>query len=298
MGGNINIGIDMGGTKIAAIALAADGRVLGHLRVPTPPDYQGIIQGISGLVGQLRAEIKGSVSSIGICSPGVVDRENGVIRFSPNIPDLKDKPFVEDVSAVLAMPVRLANDAACFALSEACEGAGAGQRSVYGIILGTGVGGALVVDKKIPSGPNGATEWGHLPLPWADAADVPLRCGCGRIGDIESYLSGPALHRRLAKQFGRDIGNDEIAEGIVAKNPAMLEVMDAYLNQLAKALAMLVTIVDPDVIVIGGGVSNLDILYDEVPARIARYAISGGNKTKILKARFGDDSGLRGAARL
>jgi fructokinase len=287
------IGIDLGGTKIAAVALSDNSDVLSHARMATPQRYTDIVKACAELVHKIKTT---DCDRVGICTPGVIDGNAGVIRFSPNVPAMKDQLFVNDLSAAIGMNVKLANDAACFALSEACDGAGADARVVYGVILGTGVGGAMVVDKKISSGPNGATEWGHVPLPWPDANDVPARCGCGRMGDIESYVSGTALHRQLAKKLGRVISNDELAAGIVNNNSEIMAVMNVYFIRLAKAFAMLITMVDPDVIVLGGGVSNLDAIYDVVPRLIGDYTLSRSVKTKILKARYGDDSGMRGAA--
>jgi len=208
---------------------------------------------------------------------------------------LKDKPFRDDLSAALGVPVHLANDAACFTLSESIDGAAAGARIVYGVILGTGVGGALVVDKKMPSGPHRANEWGHVAFPFPDKDDVPSKCGCGRVGDIESYLSGPALHRQLEEKLGRPVNNDELVAGIKANDAAIMAVVERYCTRLAKALAMLITVVDPDVIVLGGGVSNLEIIYQLVPSLLPRYTLSPVVKTKIVKAKFFDYIGLRGA---
>ncbi|MDX1922264.1 MAG: ROK family protein [Alphaproteobacteria bacterium] len=291
----IHIGLDLGGTKIAGIALSQNGAVLGHHRIATPQTYPDILKACTDLVAKLNIA-NDTVQRVGICTPGVIDTDKGVITFSPNVTALKDKPFRDDLSNALNVPVYIANDAACFTLSESRDGAGAGARIVYGVILGTGVGGALVVDQKMPSGPHRANEWGHVAFPFPDKDDVPAMCGCGRVGDIESYLSGPALHRQLAEKLGRAIGNDELLAGINANDAAIMSVMERYATRLAKALAMLITIVDPDVIVLGGGVSNLDIIYKLVPPLIGKYTLSPVVKTKIIKAKHGDDSGLRGAA--
>jgi fructokinase len=291
----IHIGLDLGGTKIAGIALSQHGVALGHHRIATPQHYPDIINAIVNLIRQLNTN-QDNLQKVGICTPGIINHDTGVIGFSPNIPALKDKPFRDDLSAVLKVPVHLANDAACFSLSESMDGAGAAARIVYGVILGTGVGGALVVDKKMPSGPHRANEWGHVPLPWADAGDVPVRCGCGRMGCIESYLSGPALHRQLAEKLGHELNNHELLAGIHSNDAAIMNVIERYATRLSKALAMLITIIDPDVIVLGGGVSNLETIYTLVPRMIGEYSLSPVVKTKIVKAMHGDDSGLRGAA--
>lgn len=291
----IRIGIDLGGTKIAALALSEEGKELAHQRAPTPRNYESIVRAIADFTKEHEKKT-GKTARIGIGTPGAVDAASGMVRFSPNIKMLVEKPFVKDVAAATGREVRIANDAATFALSESTDGAGAGARVVYGVILGTGVGGSLVVDRKISHGPNQLMEWGHLPLPWPESGDVPERCGCGRLGDIESYLSGPALHRQLQKALGREVDNGALQEGLKNNDAAMRAVMDYYIVRLAKAFTLLITVMDPDVIVCGGGVSNLDILYKELPAQIEKYAIAPGVKTRILKARYGDDSGLRGAA--
>ncbi|MBY0428323.1 MAG: ROK family protein, partial [Alphaproteobacteria bacterium] len=265
----IRLGLDLGGTKIAGIALSQNGAVLEHHRVATPQYYQDIIKACVALVQKLNPHHDG-VEQVGICTPGVIDFEKGVITFSPNVGALKDKLFRDDLSAALGMPVQLANDAACFTLSESMDGAAASARIVYGVILGTGVGGALVVEQKMPSGPHRANEWGHVAFPFPDSDDVPAKCGCGRMGDIESYLSGPALHRQLAEKLGRPVNNDELVAGINNNNPAIMAVVERYAARLAKALAMLITVVDPDVIVLGGGVSNLEIIYQLVPSFLPR----------------------------
>ena len=291
----IRIGIDLGGTKIAMLALSEDGKELAHQRAPTPQDYESIVRTVADFTREHEKKT-GKTARIGIGTPGAVDAASGMVRFSPNIKILAGKPFVQDTKAATGREVSIANDAAAFALSESTDGAGADGRIVYGVILGTGVGGSLVVDKKISQGPNHLMEWGHLPLPWPAADDVPERCGCGRMGDIESYLSGPALHRQLAKALGRDVANDALNEGLKKGDVAMRAVMERYIQRLAKAFTLLITVVDPDVIVCGGGVSNLDIIYQRLPAQIEKYAIAPGVKTRILKAKHGDDSGLRGAA--
>jgi fructokinase len=290
-----HIGLDLGGTKIAGIMLSQSGAVLEHARMPTPHSYPDIVTACAAMVKQLNPH-NDMVTRVGICTPGVIDHDKGMITFSPNVAALKDKPFRDDLSKAIGMPVHMANDAACFTLSESMDGAAANARIVYGVILGTGVGGALVVDKKMPSGPQRANEWGHVAFPFPDADDVPVKCGCGRVGDIESYLSGQALHRQLAEKLGRPISNDELLAGINSKDSAIMAVMERYATRLAKALAMLITIIDPDVIVLGGGVSNLEIIYQLVPPLLGRYTLYPVVKTRIVKAKYGDDSGLRGAA--
>jgi fructokinase len=292
----IHIGLDLGGTKISAVALDAAGKELARRRVPTPKDYPAILGQCAAFVREFEAET-GAKATVGVGSPGAIDATQGLIRFSPNIEALRGKYLAKDLEKDLRIPVKLANDAACFALSESRDGAAAGMNRIYGIILGTGVGGAPIECGKFVSGPNTYNEWGHISLPWMDERDMPVpHCGCGRTACIEAYLAGPALHKQLATATGREIGNVELPELIAKRTPAVMDVMDTYMRRLAKALAMLVSIMDPDALVLGGGVSNLDILYTELPERIGKFTAVPGNKTKILKAKFGDDSGLRGAA--
>lgn len=291
----MRIGLDLGGTKISALALAAGGVELARQRLPTPADYTGIIAACVTLVRGLEQKT-GQQGSVGVGAPGVVDSQAGIIRFCPNIAALAGKPLVADLAAALARPVRLANDAGCFALSEAGDGAGRDARLVYGVILGTGVGGALVVHKTLHQGANAVQEWGHVPLPWPDATDIPTRCGCGRLGDIESYLSGTALHRQLQEKLGKPCPISALQQGIAAGNPLMLAVLETYTRRLAKALAMLITLLDPDMVVLGGGVSNLSFITQTLPRHLPHYTLTPQPKTQIAQARHGDDSGLRGAA--
>ncbi len=292
----IHIGLDLGGTKISGVALDENGRELARERVATPAGYAELCDACGGLVLRLAKGHAGGFS-VGVGCPGAVDVKAGVVRFSPNIPSLTDRFFVRDLSRAVGALVRLANDAACFAASEARDGAGAGLPRVYGVVIGTGVGGALAGNGQIIPGPNGFTEWGHVPLPWIKNGDLPLRrCGCGKLGCIESYLSGRALNREVSENLGRDLGNDELNEAIARRVPQVADVMEQYLDRLARAFAMLITILDPHALVLGGGVSNLDILYNEIPARLPAYTPVPEVGTKILKARYGDDSGLRGAA--
>jgi fructokinase len=218
------------------------------------------------------------------------------VRFSPNIHPLAKQNVVADMKSRYGRDVRIANDAACFALSEASDGAAAGAHQVYGIILGTGVGGTLVTDGKLSPGPNAMQEWGHVSLPWQEPTDTPRLCGCGKKGCIESYLSGKALHLRISEKMGRDVPNSELHELIEAQHPAIMPTIDLYLTRLAKACAMLVLIFDPDMLVFGGGLSNLEIIYREVPKRIGNYTVLPDISTKLVKAKHGDDSGMRGAA--
>jgi fructokinase len=267
----------LGGTKIEAIAMDAHGRELLRKRIPTPQgDYAGTVAAVASLVRQVESEIRGE-ARVGVGMPGAFSTITGLVKNS-NSTCLIGKPLKEDLRAALGREVRMENDANCFALSEASDGAGKGARIVFGVILGTGVGGGIVVDGKAIVGPNAITgEWGHNPLPRASGPDLPLHpCYCGRAGCIEMYLSGPALER--------DGG---------AKDEAA---MARYEERLARSLAGVINILDPHVIVLGGGVSNLDRLYESVPRLWKPHVFSDHVATKLAKAVHGDSSGVRGAA--
>jgi fructokinase len=289
----IRIGLDLGGTKIAGAAFDESGREIRRQRVATPHDYPGIVAACAGLAKTLALDMP---FRLGICTPGAVDGNAGIIRFSPNVAMMAGKPFVQDLSVATGAAVKLANDAVAFGMSEARDGAASGARKVYAVILGTGVGGALIVDGQPVQGPHALMEWGHIELPWQDASDVPEACACGRAGDVESYLSGPALHRQLKAACGREIGNAELVEGLAQKDAVMLDVVERYTGRLAKALSVPILTMDPDVIVLGGGVSNLEMLYAPLPQKILPHLVVKELKTRIVKAMHGDDSGLRGAA--
>ena len=273
----MRIGIDLGGTKIEGIALDDTGRALVRRRVPTPRgDYAGTVEAVAALVRDLEAEI-GVQATVGVGMPGALSRVSGRVK-NANSTWLIGQPLQRDLDASLGRPVRLANDANCFALSEAVDGAGQGARVVFGVILGTGVGGGIVVDGRVLEGPNAiAGEWGHNPLPRPAAADLPLRpCYCGRAGCIETYLCGPALER----------------EGGPASDAALAR----YEERLARALAGVINLLDPDVIVLGGGVSNIGRLYTTVPARWGEHVFSDHVATRLERNAHGDSSGVRGAA--
>ena len=273
----LRIGIDLGGTKIEGIALAPDGRELARRRVATPQgDYEGTVRAIAALVSAIEAE-SGGRGTVGVGIPGALSRVTGLVK-NANSTCLIGRPLQQDLERALGREVRLANDANCFALSEASDGAGRGAHVVFGVILGTGVGGGIVVERRVLDGPNAiAGEWGHNPLPLAAGDDLPLRaCYCGRAGCIETYLCGPALER----------------EGGAADEAAMAR----YEARLARALAGVVNLLDPDVIVLGGGVSNLDRLYENVPRLWGEHVFSDLVATRLAKHVHGDSSGVRGAA--
>jgi fructokinase len=273
----MRIGIDLGGTKIEGIALDTAGAVLVRRRVPTPRgDYRATVDAVAELVRTIETET-GRSGTVGVGMPGALSRVSGRVT-NANSTCLNGQPLQDDLEVALARPVRLANDANCFALSEAIDGAGRGARVVFGVILGTGVGGGIVVDGKVLEGPNAiAGEWGHNPMPLPNEDDLPLRtCYCGRAGCIETYLSGPALERERVQ--------DEDAA------------LARYERRLARALAGVINILDPDLIVLGGGVSNLDHVYDHVPRLWGDHVFSDQVATRLVKHAHGDSSGVRGAA--
>jgi len=291
----MRIGIDLGGTKIEALALDDAGVELGRRRSATPQgDYDGTIRAMVEHVTALESET-GHRGSIGVCMPGAESLATGLIKNANSV-CLIGRPLASDLAAALERPVRLANDANCFTLSEATDGAAAGADMVFGVILGTGVGGGCVVDGRILAGVNGICgEWGHNPLPWPTDDERPgPPCYCGREGCVETFLSGSGL----ARDYARD-GNtepSEIARRAAAGEPAAKAAVERYCDRLARALSTVINIFDPDVIVLGGGMSNIDALYGEVLGRWGSYVFSDRVDTRLVAAKYGDASGVRGAA--
>jgi fructokinase len=290
----MRIGIDLGGTKIEAAALDAAGRLLLRRRTATPSgDYPATIAAIAELVASLEQEL-GAQGSVGVATPGALSPATGLIK-NANSTCLNGHRLDHDLAAALGRPVRLANDANCFALSEAVDGAAAGAATVFGVILGTGVGGGVVINGRVLTGPNAiAGEWGHNPLPWPTGEEAPgPPCYCGRFGCIESFLSGPAL----AADHRRATGESLSAETIVARGNGVSEAtMARYEDRLARGLASVVNILDPDVIVLGGGLSGIARLYETVPRLWRRYVFSDAVATRLVPPHHGDSSGVRGAA--
>ena len=290
-------GIDLGGTKIEGIVLDTAGTEIARRRIAAPRgDYRATISAIHGLIADLEAD-SGAISLVGVGIPGTISPATGLVK-NANSTWLIGHPFDKDLETVLGRPVRLANDANCFALSEAADGAAAGAASVFGVILGTGTGGGLVLDGKPLTGINAiAGEWGHNPLPWPTDEDTPgVQCYCGLTGCIETYLSGPGLARDHRAATGEDLSPPEIAARAANGNAAAETTMARYEGRLARALASVINIVDPEVIVLGGGLSNLDRLYHNVPGQLDRWVFSDTVATRLVQNRHGDASGVRGAA--
>ena len=293
----MRIGIDLGGTKIEAIAVMPDGAILDRRRQLTPQgDYQGIMRTIADLVLGLERDFKVQ-GSVGIGTPGSLSLKTGLIRNSNSVV-LNGKPFDRDLSALLGRPVRIANDANCFALSEAIDGAARDAARVFGVILGTGVGGGLVVDREVVVGHNGiGGEWGHNPIPFAVDPETPPRaCFCGRTNCIETFLSGGALAEDHRFRTGQALNAEEVSERAAQGDAAAGHSLEVYADRLAQALAVVINIVDPDAIVLGGGISNIPQLYAALPPLLDRYAFADGVTTQVLPAMHGDSSGVRGAA--
>ena len=294
----MRIGIDLGGTKIEAIALDGDGRELARLRVPTPAgDYAATIAAIVGLVTEIEGRTQ-RTGRVGLGIPGTLSPASGLVK-NANSTALIGRPLDRDLGAALGRPLRLANDANCFAVSEAVDGAGRGAEVVFGVILGTGVGGGLVVNGRLVARRNAiAGEWGHNPLPWPsdDERPGPL-CYCAKRGCIETFLSGPGLVRDHQDGGGKSgLTAADIAaraEGGDARAGAAIE---RYEGRLARALASVINLVDPDVIVLGGGLSNIERLYETVPQLWREWVFSDHVDTALRKNRHGDSSGVRGAA--
>ena len=289
--------MDLGGTKIEIAALSAAGETLLRRRVPSPSgDYDAIVATIATLVAAAEREL-GTRATVGIGTPGSASPQTGRFR-NANSTVLNGRSFERDMAAALGRGVRVANDANCFALSEAVDGAGAGARCVFGAILGTGVGGAVVADRSVRVGRNAiAGEWGHNPLPWPAPDEVPgPPCYCGKAGCVETFLSGPGLARaaRAAGATVRDAA--ELGARAAAGDALAATVVARYVDRLARALATVVNLLDPDVVVLGGGVSNLDAIYPALPEALRRYVFSDAVGTPVLRAAHGDSSGVRGAA--
>jgi fructokinase len=291
----LRIGVDLGGTKIEGLALADDGRELARLRIPAPRhDYRATLEAIASIVGSLERDV-GERGSVGVGIPGTISRLNGLVK-NANSTWLNGQPLPGDLECVLDRPLRFANDANCFALSEATDGAAAGATVVFGVILGTGCGGGIAIHQRVLAGANGiAGEWGHNPLPWPTDGESPgPPCYCGKSGCLEVFLSGPGLSADYARAGGSAADAAEIAAR-AAHEPLAAASMQRYEDRLARALTTVMNFLDPDVIVLGGGVSNIERLYTNVPPLWRPF---GGEPpaTRLVRAKHGDSSGVRGAA--
>lgn len=303
------LGIDLGGTKIEAVALGPDGAERWRRRVPTPAgDYAGTVQAVLALVAAARAALPGPLS-VGLGTPGTAG--DGGRMKNCNSTCLNGRPLQADLEAALGQPIALANDANCLALSEATDGAGAGAEVVFAVILGTGSGAGVAVRGRVLGGPNGlAGEWGHNPLPWAvpgeDAPPYACYCGqyrgqyCGQGGCIETFVSGPAIAMDHRRHHGGERSAEAVVAAAAAGDPDARATLERHAHRLARALAAVINLLDPDVIVLGGGVSRLPHLYERVPALWSRWVFGAGAdepvRTRLLPARHGDASGVRGAA--
>ncbi len=294
---SLRIGIDLGGTKIEIAALEAEGRIVERRRVATPVgDYAATLQAMAALVAEVE-RAQSARATIGIATPGTISPQTGMLRNSNSV-CLNGQPFKQDIERLLQREVRLENDANCFALSEAVDGAGKGAAVVFGVILGTGVGGGIVVDGRVLRGANGvAGEWGHNPLPWPQADELlGRRCYCGRSGCVETFLSGPGLAADCPGDGGETLNAREIVEAAQGGDADCDAALSRYEGRLARALASVVNLLDPDVIVLGGGVSNVQRLYESVPRLWGRWIFSDVVRTRLTRNLHGDSGGVRGAA--
>jgi fructokinase len=293
----LRIGVDLGGTKTEIIALDAGGAQLHRKRIATPAhSYEAVIACIRDLVLEAEQALAAR-ASVGVGTPGALSPATGLLRNS-NTLCLNGKPLDRDLSAALGRQVRIANDANCFALSEAHDGAAAGEAIVFGVILGTGTGGGVVVAGDALRGRNAiAGEWGHNPLPWPNAAETPgPPCYCGKRGCIETFLSGRGFARDYEQATGRPLAAEQIVAAAERGEANACAALDRYCDRLARSLATVINVIDPDAIVLGGGVSRIDALEREVPRRLPHYVFSDRVTTRVVRARHGDSSGVRGAA--
>ena len=293
----LRIGIDVGGTKIEGAVIDESGTVQLRRRTSSPAgDYRATIAAIVAIIGDIERDL-GVTASVGIGIPGAISPATGLVK-NANSTWLIGRPLQRDLETALARPVRLANDANCFALSEATDGAAAGAETVFGVILGTGVGGGIAVNGQIQVGANAiAGEWGHNSLPWPGPDEMPgPPCWCGRSGCIETFLSGPGFAADHRRHTGRSLTAREIAHTAETGDPDCRATLARYSDRLARGLAVIINVIDPDAIVLGGGLSAIGMLYDEVPRRWQRYVFSDRVLTRLLAPTHGDSSGVRGAA--
>lgn len=294
----IRIGVDFGGTKIEVAALSADGNFLARTRAPNPGSYDAAIKIVCELVAAAQNEA-GEQGTIGVGVPGSISPHTGKMRNANSV-WLNGRAFREDLSAALGREIRLANDANCFALSEVRDGAAIGSRVAFAAILGTGCGGGIVVDGRLVEGAHGiGGEWGHTPLPWPTHEELDAsKCWCGKRGCLETWISGTGLARDYARMSGRSSSAEAIIDGARSGDALAAAVFDRFVNRLARGLGVICCILDPDTIVLGGGLSNVRELYARLPVIMGSHVFSDTWNARILPARWGDSSGVRGAARL
>lgn len=292
----MKLGIDLGGTKTEIVALGDDGAVLLRERRASPADYEGVLATIAGLVAEAEARL-GARGSIGIGIPGSLSPVTGLVR-NANSQALNGRALKQDLETRLGRALRISNDANCLAMSEAADGAGAGYHTVFAVIIGTGVGAGIVSAGRILDGPNGTGgEWGHVPLPWMNPQEFPgPRCWCGQNGCLETFLSGPALAADCDGPGARDASS--LPARAASGDQRAAEALARHADRLARALAMIANILDPDVIVLGGGLSNMAHLYRDLPGLMAQYGFGDVARTPVVQAKHGDSSGVFGAARL
>ncbi|HVV34443.1 MAG TPA: ROK family protein [Vitreimonas sp.] len=286
----MRLGVDFGGTKIEAALLDSQGEIRVRQRVPNPGNYPAAVKAVADLAKRIEQEASYESKTIGVGMPGSLSPLTGLVRNS-NSTWLNGKPFLEDLKKATNKPVRCENDANCFALSEAVDGAAAGARVVFGAILGTGCGGGVVVDGKTIEGASGiGGEWGHTPLPWARHDEIQVRDWCGRRGCLEQWISGTGFKRTF------NMDGHEADAAAKAGDPTARVAIDLWTDRVARALAVICDIIDPDVIVVGGGMSNIDALYPAVQAKLIAHVFSDFVGAKVVKNKHGDSSGVRGAA--
>jgi len=302
----LHIGVDFGGTKIEAAALSGDGAFLARLREPNPGNYADALKVVCSLIERVETEAKRAdpslahrVGTIGVGAPGSVSPRTGVMRNANSV-WLNGKTFREDLESALQRPVRLANDANCLALSEAVDGAARGAASVFAIIVGTGCGGGLVINNHLIEGANGlAGEWGHIPLPWPNESEFPgPECWCGLKGCLEMWVSGTGFARDFNTVTNRPHKGEEIINAMRAGDAQAEAAFDRLMDRLGRGMALIVNALDPEAFVFGGGLSNVAEIYERLPGKILPYVFSDGWQAKLLPAKWGDSSGVRGAAYL
>lgn len=291
------LGIDLGGTKIAAVVLGPDGATQWETRITTPRhDYDATLQALKALVAAADAAVR-QTCAIGIGMPGAISPATGLVK-NANSTWLNGKPFHADLERAIGRPVRLANDANCLAVSEATDGAAMGADVVFGVIVGTGTGGGIAIRQQVVTGANAiAGEWGHNPLPWPEPEELPgPACYCGRHGCLETWLSGPGLAADYVRRGGEPHSGRDVVE-LAERGDARAEAtLRAWIDRLARGLSSIINVLDPDVIVVGGGLSRIERVYSDVPARWSRWIFSDHVATRLVPARYGDASGVRGAA--